>query len=87
MNYDDFDVPAEIVIERPSYNGRSHNGWDWSWAVCQPDACWGEWAGGYASTKEKAQEQAVAALRWVHQQQGFYNYDIDPYWDSGVRDA
>ena len=58
-------VPAEIVIERP----HPMNNFKWVWAVCQPDACWGEWEGGTCYSEEDAKRYAAAALHrtWVKQ--------------------
>lgn len=58
-------VPAEITIERPSEQSR----WMWVWAVCQPDACWGEWESGTSPSLEAARVGALIALARVHRSQ------------------
>lgn len=59
------EVPAEIVMERPSI----HNNCLWTWTICQPDAAWAQWCSGYHYDRNKAHEQAVMALKEVHKQQ------------------
>lgn len=51
-------APPEVVIEPPSQN----NGFNWVWAVCQPDAHWAELEGGRASSMEAAARAAQDAL-------------------------
>ena len=59
-------VPAEICIEKPS----DHNNWRWTWAVCQPDACWGEWAAGTSADYQSALRTAQTVLYGVWVEQG-----------------
>jgi hypothetical protein len=58
------ECPAEIVVEKLKY-GR------WSWAVCQPDAHWGEWSCGFADSQIEAYTKGLQALSRVHAQQGY----------------
>jgi hypothetical protein len=50
-------APPEIVWEKPDL----HND-KWRWAICQPDAHWGEWKSGSHWNKEQAMKDATAAL-------------------------
>lgn len=61
------ECPAEIVMERPSI----HNDIRWCWAVCQPDAAWGEHKSGSHWDKAAALADAITALKIVHRKQGY----------------
>jgi hypothetical protein len=53
-------VQPEIVWEKPDlYNDK------WRWAICQPDAHWGEYKSGGHWNKEQAMHDAAAALSEV----------------------
>ena len=59
------ECPAEFVVERlPMGKG-------YSWAVCQPDAAWGEYYSGKADTERDATIIAQHWLAVVHRKQGY----------------
>jgi hypothetical protein len=60
-----YEVPAEIIIEKPHRTNR----YQWVWAICQPDACWGEYCSGTADTYEEAARIATNYLKKVHDKQ------------------
>lgn len=62
------ECPAEIVMERPNLQ----NDCRWCWAVCQPDAAWGEYKSGSHWDYSAAYADALFALRVVHRLQGYY---------------
>ncbi len=49
----------EFIIEKPHYT----NNWHWVWAVCDPEACWGELAGGRASSRQEAVDRVRETFR------------------------
>jgi hypothetical protein len=53
--------PPEIIVDSPS----PQNNWSWSWGVYQPDCHWVQLAGGKASSREQAFEEALAAKREI----------------------
>lgn len=57
-------VPAEIVMEPPDVSCEY-----WRWAVCQPDASWGEWVSGSHHNRNRAEADAIAALKRIHHKQ------------------
>lgn len=58
------EAPAEMVIEPRRFGG-------YTWAICQPDACWGEWCSGICDIKEQAFVEAKIALNKIHRKQGY----------------
>jgi hypothetical protein len=57
-------VPAEVVMEKPDMYNES-----WRWAICQPDAHWGEYTHGKAASREQAEKDAFSALHLIHWKQ------------------
>lgn len=58
------ECPAEVIIEPRKFGG-------YTWAICQPDAHWGEYCSGVADTLEMAKSDACWRLKKIHREQGY----------------
>jgi hypothetical protein len=53
----------EIVMERPCEG----NNWKWTWAICAPEASWGEYDSGSSRDEDVARENARKGyLKVIH---------------------